>query len=427
MTWFPPAPVGDRRGPPFWTPLPIFLLFPQRPSSAAGQEGVLGNWGTGGRGTGLFPKCLLHLCPWAPPAWSLRLPGRPKHVSLAACRSGCRPWQDPRQQLPPPAPPPVHVVPVGGWAGGAGEAGGPGLGPLLRVLRGACHLRRDHQVAPQALQQLGRWRVRLGSARGRCRGHVEGGRSWGRRWPQQALALCWTQAPCGGLAEGPGQRPSPVASAWGLLEAGARARGGKGGFRVEVQSRPPRRSGCPGRPLGGDSGQRQRDPAWHTFPLRRPPAPGWLPPSSTVPPGPEVDAGRTLGGGGQSRGPAHGAGSALLYPGFKAGVSGGRGGVSGHRVSRPRPELRRPGQDGRVSCRGRGAVRATERAGLAAEEAEAQPSPGLSPRAGAGRQARPRLRPAEDGPCPPVGEPAGGQEAPQGVAPVPTVPVCPRT
>lgn len=112
---------------------------------------------------------------------------------------------------------------------------------------------------------------------------------------------------------------------------------------------------------------------------------------------------------------------------FKAGVSGGRGGVSGHRVSRPRPELRRPGQDGRVSCRGRGAVRATERAGLAAEEAEAQPSPGLSPRAGAGRQERPRLRPAEDGPCPPVGEPAGGREAPQGVAPVPTAPMRPRT
>lgn len=282
-----------------------------------------------------------------------------------------------------------------------------------------------------------RWRHRL------CSSWEGGGCVWGQ--PENGAGGTWKvaaagagggpsrlsplldPAPCGGLAEGPGQRPSPVASAWGLLEAGARARGGKRGFRVEVQSRPPRRSGCPGRPLGGDRGQRQRDPAWHTFPLRRPPAPGWLPPSSTVPPGPEVDAGRTLGGGGQSRGPARGAGSALLYPGFKAGVSGGRGGVSGHRVSRPRPELRRPGQDGRVSCRGRGAVRATERAGLAAEEAEAQPSPGLSPRAGAGRQARPRLRPAEDGPCPPVGEPAGGREAPQGVAPVPTAPMRPRT
>lgn len=234
----------------------------------------------------------------------------------------------------PPPPPPVHVVPVGGWAGGAGEAGGPGLGPLLRVLRVACHLRRDHQVAPQALQQLGRWRVRLGSARGRCRGHVEGGRSWGRRWPQQALApagpgTLWRPG------RGPWAAPFPGRLRLGSPGGWARAQGGKRGFRVEVQSRPPRRSGCPGRPLGGDSGQRQRDLAWHTFPLRRPPAPGWLPPSSTVPPGPEGDAGRTLGGGGQSRGPARRAGSALLYPGFKAGVSGGRGGVSGHSQSEP--------------------------------------------------------------------------------------------
>lgn len=137
----------------------------------------------------------------------------------------------PAAASPPPPPPPVHVVPVGGWAGGAGEAGGPGLGPLLRVLRVACHLRRDHQVAPQALQQLGRWRVRLGSARGRCRGHVEGGRSWGRRWPQQALAPA-----------GPGTLWRPGRGPWAAPFPGRLRLGSPGGWG----SRPGRQEGLQG-------------------------------------------------------------------------------------------------------------------------------------------------------------------------------------
>lgn len=132
--------------------------------------------------------------------------------------------------LPPAPPPPVHVVPVGGWAGGAGEAGGPGLGPLLRVLRVACHLRRDHQVAPQALQQLGRWRVRLGSARGWCRGHVEGGRGrgWGRRWPQQALAPAGPRRPVAAWPRALGSalpRSPPPGVSWRLGLAPGAARG----------------------------------------------------------------------------------------------------------------------------------------------------------------------------------------------------------
>lgn len=250
VTWFPPAPVGDRRGPPFWTPLPVFLLFPQRPSSAAGQEGVLGNWGTGGRGTGLFPKCLLHLCPWPPPAWSPRLPGRPKHVSLAACRSGCRPWQEPRQQLPP-APPHRFMWSLSGdGQEGLGRRAGQASAPSSESFEW-----------PAISDVTTRWRHRL------CSSWEGGGCAWGQ--PENGAGGTWKVA-----AAGAGGGPSRLSP---LLDPGALWRPGREPWAAPFPGRlrlgsPGGWGSRPGRQEGLQSGGPEQAPPEVWVPRT---APGW--------------------------------------------------------------------------------------------------------------------------------------------------------